>query len=215
MDHQTALHRPAVNAAFGKHLLFFPSRKIHGQVVCHSTLEADYCIHLEYDPAVVRYCSQPGELELRIDGRLHRYHPDFLVETLEEHYYTEVKVDFSQVSTLWKAKLRAAQQLLSETNSYLARADLASIRPPSRLRNLKFLYFHSFNVSADEYGGCLRLLPTLSYPVTLRELLAHPSEVRERAFYKALFDRQLSFDLNQRLTINTPIMGGGHAHQRT
>lgn len=212
MEGNIQVRKIAQREGYGKHLLFFPSRKNHTQVVCHSTLEADYCVHLEYDPAVTQYASQPGELQLLINGRQRRYRPDFRVETSEICYYTEVKVNFSELSSRWMATLRAAQETLHWQGVQLVLADLAYIRPAERLRNLKFLYFHSFNVSPDEFGGCLRLLPTLHYPISLRQLLMHPSQVRERAIYRALFERLLDFDLSQHLTLETPIWGVRDEH---
>jgi hypothetical protein len=212
MESQIAIHEITRRDGYGKHLLFFPSRKNHTQVVCHSTLEADYCVHLEYDPKVIQYVSQPGELQLLINDRQRRYRPDFQVETSEQCYYTEVKVNFSELSSRWATTLRIAQETLREQGIQLVLADLATIRPAERLRSLKFLYFHSFNVNPDEFGGCMRLLPTLQYPVTLRHLLMHPSEVRERAIYRALFERLLDFDLSQRLTLETPIWGACDEH---
>lgn len=205
MDSPIAIRKIAQRDGYGKHLLFFPSRKNHAQIVCHSILEADYCVHLEYDNTVIRYVSQPGELQLEINECLRRYRPDFKVETSDQCYYTEVKVNFSELSSRWTTTLHTAQETLRKQGSELVLADLANIRPTEWLRNLKFLYFHSFNVDPNEFGGCLRLLPTLQFPLTLRQLLMHPSQVRERAIYKALFERLLDFDLNQRLTLETLI----------
>lgn len=213
MNQPIEVRKVAKRNGYGKHLLFFPSRKTHVQAICHSVLEADYCVHLEYDPTVVRYCSQPGELHLELNGRLRRYWPDFRIDTADHHYYTEVKPNFDELSSRVLATLRSAQAVLSEQGSYLTFADIESIRPAERFRNLKFLYFHSFNVGDDEFGGCLRMLSTLRFPITLRQLLAHPAEVRERAIYRAMFERLLIFDLNQRLTLDTPLSGGCDEHQ--
>lgn len=202
----------AKSNGYGKHLLFFPSRKTHVQAVCHSVLEADYCVHLEYDPAVVSYYSQPGVLHLEINGRLRKYRPDFRIDTVDHHHYTEVKLSFEDLSPRVLATLRKAQALLSEQGSYLTFADARSIRRTERLRNLKFLYFHSFNVGADEFGGCLRMLSNLDFPITLRQLLTHPAEVRERAIYRAIFERVLTFDLYQRLTLDTSLSGDSDEH---
>lgn len=197
---------------FGKHLLFFPSRKTRSQLICHSVLESDYCIFLEYDPGVVSYCSQPEALVVTVRGRQCRYQPDFQIETVDQTSYTEVKHDFDEISTRIMSKLQAARSLLRTQGSELVFADIDSIRAGSKLRNLKFLYFHSFNVSADEFGECLRLLSMLRYPVTLRSLLHHPHNVRERAIYRAMFEQSLEFDLNERMTLDSQIIGERHEH---
>jgi len=213
MNQPIEVRNVAKRNGYGKHLLFFPSRKTHVQVICHSVLEADYCVHLEYDPMVVRYCSQPAELQLEVDGRLRRYWPDFRIDNANHHYYTEVKPNFEELSTRVLATLHSAQALLREQGSYLNFADVRSIRQADRLKNLKFLYFHSFNVGADEFGGCLRMLSTLSFPITLRQLFTHSAEIRERAIYRAMFERLLIFDLSQRLSLDTPLSGGCDEYQ--
>ena len=214
METRLAIRTIARHEGYGKHLLFFPSRKTHQQVVCHSVLEADYCVHLEYNPKVVHYCSHPGEIHLEVGGRMLRYQPDFQIDTSELRYYTEVKANFDEIPSRWTAKLRAAQEFLKARGSDLRLADIASIRPTERLRNLKFLYFHSFNVGTDEFGSCLRWLPTLKYPATMRQLLTNSAGIRERAIYKATFDDLLAVDLDQRLSLDTPVLGGSHEHYK-
>ncbi|MBO1541254.1 hypothetical protein [Pseudomonas sp. OA65] len=197
---------------YGKHLLFFPSRKTQSQLICHSVLESDYCTFLEYDPGVVSYFSQPEALMVTVNGRQCLYQPDFRIETVDKTSYTEVKHNFNEISTRIRSKLQAAKSMLRTQGSELVFADIDSIRAGAKLRNLKFLYFHSFNVSADEFGGCRRLLSMLRYPVTLRSMLHHPHNVRERAIYRAMFEQLLEFDLNERLTLDSRIMGERHEH---
>lgn len=204
------VRKVAAKNGYGKHLLFFPSRKTHSQVICHSVLEADYCVFLEYDPNVVSYC-KPEPLLVTVNGRERKYQPDFCIETVDQTTYTEVKVDFNELSTRVRSKLQAAKSSIEALGSELIFADIDSIRAGTKLRNLKFLYFHSFNVSADEFGGCQRLLSVLDYPVSLRDLLSHPAEVRERAIYRAMFERLVEYDLGERLTLDSCIVGERHA----
>ncbi|WP_448646207.1 hypothetical protein [Pseudomonas mohnii] len=202
--------KAAQKNGYGKHLLFFPSRKTHSQVICHSVLEADYCVFLEYDPSVVSYCSQPEALPVTVNGCYGQYWPDFRIETVDQTFYTEVKFGFDELSTRVRSKLIAAKSLLQARGTELLFADVDTIRAGTKLSNLKFLYFHSFNVSVDEFGGCRSLLSALDYPVSLRTLLSHPAGVRERAIYRAMFERLLVYDLNERLTLDTYIVGEQH-----
>lgn len=204
------IRKAAQKNGYGKHLLFFPSRKTQSQVICHSVLEADYCVLLEYDSGVVSYCGQPDALLVTVNGCQREYRPDFRVETVDQSFYTEVKVDFNELSTRVRSKLLAAKSLLQAQGSELVFAEIDSIRAGAKLRNLKFLYFHSFNVSADEFGGCRGLLSVLDYPVSLRTLLNHPADVRERAIYRAMFEQLLVYDLNERLTLDSYIFGESH-----
>jgi len=212
MSQPIEIRNIAKKHSHGKHLLLFPSRKTHIQIICHSILEADYCVHLEYDPVVVHYRSQPIELSLEFNGRERKYCPDFRIDTADHYYYTEVKPNFEELSPRVLATLRSAHTMLSEQGSYLKFADIKSIRPSEQLRNLKFLYFHSFNVGSDEFGACSRLISTLYFPISLRQLLKHPTEIRERAIYRALFEQLLTFDMCQRLTLDTLLFGGRYEH---
>jgi hypothetical protein len=204
--------RPLQTAYYGKHLIFFPSRKNQQALVCHSALEADYCVLLEYDTAVIRYESQPGPFEVNVAARPRQYSPDFFVETTESAYYTEVKADFHKLSSRVGLKLEAAQQQFLCQGVTLAFADLESIRQNPKLSNLRFLYLHSFNVGDDEYGACLRFLSKLPYPINLRQILDHHEGVRERAIYRALFCRRIAFDLTRRLSLETSIEETAHAN---
>lgn len=199
------LMRPTQKNYYGKHILYFPSRKNQQQIICHSMLEADYCVHLEYDDLVNSYISQPQMLNFEIDGQRFQYTPDFRVETNETHYFTEVKYDLNAQSARTQSKLTAASQYCESQGSELQRADANSIRPTPWFWNIKWLYFQSFNVNADEFGLCLKWLDSLPLPLTMRELLSHPAAIRERAIYRALFTKKLSTDLNTRLTVSSVV----------
>ncbi|WAB99731.1 hypothetical protein OSW16_08855 [Pseudomonas putida] len=203
MEIPIGLHKPEKCGYYGKHLLFFPSRKNRRQEICNSVLEADYCVLLEWDKQVVHYDSQPGVLEVRVGGHKQRYRPDFRVETSESTYFTEVKYDFETIHPTARAKLWAASEMLAEKGYRLAFADSRSIRCGHRLTNLKFLYFHSFNVSDEEKVDCHRWLGTFTYPVRLRELIYPDAAVRERAIYRALFEGKISVDFNEQMTFNS------------
>ncbi|MFJ7316004.1 Tn7 transposase TnsA N-terminal domain-containing protein [Pseudomonas sp. NPDC098747] len=204
--------RPLHNAYYGKHLIFFPSRKTHVSIACHSALEKDYCVLLEYDVTVIYYESQPGPFHVNVATHPRRYTPDFFVETTESAYYTEVKTDFQKLASRIGLKLEAAKEQFSRDGATLAFADIKSIRLNPKLSNLRFLYLHSFNVSDDEYGACLHLLSKLSYPISLRHILDHPAQVRERAIYRALFSRKIAFDMTPRLSLETLIEEPPHAN---
>ncbi|MNP05255.1 hypothetical protein D3C76_972020 [compost metagenome] len=203
MEIPIGLRKPDKCGYYGKHLLFHASRKNRRQEICNSVLESDYCVLLEWDPLVISYASQPGELEVTVNGRLRHYRPDFRVDTCNSMYFTEVKYDFETLSPWSRAKLLAAQQVLAELGYGMLYADNKSIRCGWRLQNLKFLYFHSFNVSAEESVACQRWLRSFTYPLTLRELIKVDGPVRERAIYRAVFDRQLLVNLSERITLNS------------
>lgn len=191
---------PTAASHYGKHLVFFPSRKNARQFACNSVLEADYCILLEADHTVVRYMTGLPAMRLEGQNSITSYIPDFLVETTEELYYTEVKLDFDVISSACREKLYMAQRKLELLGHSLRLADAKSIRQGFTLRNLKFLYNHSFNVTSDEYGLLQNELLNTRFPTSLGSLL-FTTQVSYRAYYKALFDRKLSFDGSSPLTM--------------
>ncbi|CRL51606.1 MULTISPECIES: hypothetical protein [unclassified Pseudomonas] len=205
MNFPPSLDPPNKKCYYGKHAVYFPSRKNQHQLICDSMLEADYCVLLEYDSTVVNYWRTPGVFDLSIEQKVIHYTPDFLIETLDQFYYTEVKVDFKQLSPLTLAKLHAANTLFNESDRSLRYADEKNIREGELLRNIKHLYLHSFNVSDDEFGDCLRQIKALTGSVCLGDFMAGTHGPSARSVYKAMFDRILKFDLSSRLTFATKL----------
>ncbi|WP_137808047.1 hypothetical protein [Pseudomonas sp. G(2018)] len=199
---------------FGKHSVYFPSQKNQRQIVCDSILEADYCILLEFDSKVECYNARPGAFNICVNGEAQDYTPDFITETSESLYYTEVKANFEKLSSRVKIKLDAASHYFSSMGYSLKFADENTIRKGEILKNLKFLYLHSFNVGKDELGDCARQLEAITYPIRLGDLFAMGNRPSVRSTYKAMFDQSLTFDLNKRITLNTLIEGrkDGHNH---
>lgn len=192
---------------YGKHSVYFPSRKNQGQIICDSVLEADYCVHLEFEPLVERYQAHPEKFKISAAELIHNYTPDFRVESSELVYYTEVKLDFAVLSSQAKAKLQAASRFFNQVGHPLRFADEKTIRQGEYLRNLKYLYLHSFNVGKDELGDCARQLEVVIFPIRLGELLTKRNGPSIRSVYKAMFDRTLTFDWYRPLTFNT-LLGG-------
>ena len=198
---------------YGKHSLYFPSQKNQVQIICDSALEADYCVHLEFEPEVERYLVHPGIFKISLEERVYDYTPDFLIETSEVIYYTEVKLDFATLSDRVKAKLRAASNYFNCLGQPLRFADRKTIRQGDYFRNLKYLYLHSFNVGKDEFGDCARQLEALVFPIRLGDLLARRNGPSNRSIYKAMFNRTLTFDCHRPLTLNTQLEGRGDGNQ--
>ncbi|HEK1690812.1 TPA: hypothetical protein SMR48_002042 [Pseudomonas putida] len=199
---------PTAPSHYGKHLVFFPSRKNNCQLACNSLLESDYCINLEADPLVIRYATGLAPISLVDEGLTANYIPDFLVETLDEMYYTEVKVDFATTSLKIKQKLIVAQKKLERSGVALRFADESSIRHGYSFQNFKFLYMNSFNVSADEFGLLLHEIASVQFPIPLGELLK-ATVVSSRAYYKSLFEGVLTFDHDRKLELNTLVQKAG------
>lgn len=57
----------------------FPSIKLGRMVYCESGLELDYSFLLDADQEVISFQEQPGKIKYHLNGKLHKYTPDFLV----------------------------------------------------------------------------------------------------------------------------------------
>lgn len=189
---------------FGKYLVYFPSRKNQCQVVCESLLEADYCARLEFTREVIAYHAQPETLSIQVDGRTFRYTPDFLVETSEDWYYTEVKPCLSKLPERYLDKLHEAKRILLKKGYPLKFADSESILEGPLLDNIKFLYFNSFNVEVDELNFCLKALTVIPLPTALGDFLTI-THASPRALYRCIFEQKVELDLTSRITPNTAL----------
>ncbi|WP_107504037.1 TnsA endonuclease N-terminal domain-containing protein [Metapseudomonas resinovorans] len=191
--------RKLTKGHYGRYLVCFPSRKNACQVICESLLEADYCLHLEYAEEVVAYFAQPETMSFLVDGKTVTYTPDFLVETADRTYYTEVKPDWSKLHPAYQRKLSAAKDELNKRQVILHIADCNSINQGATIQNLKLLYFNSFNANKEELNQCMSTLCFASFPLTIQEFLKKYS-ASPRAVYRCIFDKHLKTDLLHKIT---------------
>lgn len=107
-----------------------------------STLERDYLLLLDFDPAVARYEEQPVTLDYSDrNGVQRRYTPDVLVEYADGSFVLcEVKRrdDLSQHWAEYKAKFKAARRYARERGGRFRLISEREIRTPY-LGNVKFL----------------------------------------------------------------------------
>jgi hypothetical protein len=70
----------------------FPSIKLRRTIYCESPLELDYAFLLDADHGnVVDFHEQPGKISYHLNGKLHKYTPDFLVVRANKKQIVEVK----------------------------------------------------------------------------------------------------------------------------
>jgi hypothetical protein len=105
-----------------------------------SVLELDFCFHLEYNPDVQSFSSQPINLAYCFNGRSCRYTPDFLVtSTSKQELLVEVKHS-SQISKPEFEKKRVAK---ADYGYELRLITEKQIRINPILNNLKLLHRYS------------------------------------------------------------------------
>jgi len=129
-----------------KNLVKFPALKSplepgRQTITVESILESEYCLHLEFDPAVVAYYPQPKTYQVPTDHGVRKYTPDFRVE------FEGKKKTIVEVKTVEDAYDDDNQHLyeqfqlhcLDEKTNFLLVDDL-EIRQQPLLQNYEELY---------------------------------------------------------------------------
>ncbi|WP_423204041.1 hypothetical protein PGC34_20040 [Pseudomonas kribbensis] len=185
----------------GYYTICFPSLKNHNVVLCEGSLEAAYCVWLEWDPDVIAYYPQPYTFTWETDRGLMRYTPDFFVlHEQATNHFTEVKSDFQQLKEPTRFKLESFVVQCQAWQIEWRRADKQQLTSPPVFANLRYLYFHGFGVNDREQAYLIDFLSCYPRCFTLGEILnsAYPPSLR--AVYHGLFRGELSTDLNQPLS---------------
>lgn len=123
----------------------FMSLKNDAVVRTMSVLEFDFCFHLEYNPDVQRFSSQPDSYSYEFNGRKCRYTPDFDVTG---KYGNNILVEVKHSSQIQKSDFRsrfAAKKatLKQEYNLELRLITEKQIHINPILNNLKLLHRYS------------------------------------------------------------------------
>jgi hypothetical protein len=128
----------------------FDSIKTGDTHMCESTVEADFCYWLEFDPLVKSYEAQPIKIFFKnAKGRRTRYVPDFNVSYTKDGVREKGRTStFFEIKERWELdeckdklapKFKAAEIYCRENGSHFEIRDDQSIRIP-RLNTYKFLY---------------------------------------------------------------------------
>ena len=118
----------------------FPSLKTGRAVWWESPLERDYLYLLEFDPEVVSYREQPLRIHYVLDGDVHKYTPDFLVErTSGRKQIVEVKPEDVAIEEEYQRFSRAVTSVCEKSGYEFLTVTDRLIRIPPRLDNVKLL----------------------------------------------------------------------------
>lgn len=184
----------------GFYTIRFPSLKNHNVVLCEGSVEAAYCVWLEWDHDVIAYYPQPHTFIWETERGPMRYTPDFFVQHEQvANHFTEVKSDFQQLKEPTRFKLESFVRQCEEWQIEWRRADKQQLMPPHVFANLRYLYFHGFGVHDREQAYLVDFLSRYKRCFTLGELLSSAYPPSLRAIYRWLFRGELSTDLHQPL----------------
>lgn len=184
----------------GYYTIFFPSLKNSRVVICEGSVEAAYCVWLEWDSDVIAYYPQPYTFTWATERGSMRYTPDFFVlREQSANHFTEVKSDLQQLKELTRYKMDSFAAQCQKWQVEWHRVDKLQLIPPRLFANLRYLYFQGIGISAREQAYLLDFLARYKTSFTLGELLnsAYPPSLR--AIYSWLFRGELSTDLSQPL----------------
>lgn len=117
----------------------FSSLKM-GQVIWwESQIERDYIYLLEFDPDVVSYEEQPLRIEYYLDGKKHRYTPDFLVRKADKRIIVEVKREEEALKEKNQCIFRIVSYMCACNGYEFIVVTNTMIRLQPRLDNIKLL----------------------------------------------------------------------------
>lgn len=185
----------------------FPSQKNRRSLRCGTRLQADFCVWLEQDSHVRRYWAQPHVFKWTEGTSNFRYAPHFLVENDDGGgCYCTVQASLTGMTAQQGANLSAFDALCRERGWQFSRIAETTVHTPS-FATLEKLYLRSLDTTPDEYAACLRLLPGLVWPATIRELLHALPSPSLAALCSCLFSGQLVADLSQALDPDMLILG--------
>ncbi|MGR5151015.1 Tn7 transposase TnsA N-terminal domain-containing protein [Photobacterium swingsii] len=118
---ENAFDTPARNLtkSRGKNIHRYVSAKMGKRVTVESFLECAACYHFDFEPSIIRFCSQPIRFSYYLNGKSHTYVPDFLVQfDTGEYTLYEVKSDAvcsnTEFQCEWEAKVQGAFELSLE-----------------------------------------------------------------------------------------------------
>lgn len=150
--------RKIYQGCYGRRTALFPSTKCNGSIPVESRLELAHAVSLEQDPQVKHYRTQALKIPL---SQNHFSYPDFLIETLDNHYEIhEVKPSISSLSDEDAERFKRLSSLLEPIGITFKLIDNTSIPPEMQLQNLLYWYQrgHRYSWSHFEINSALEHL---------------------------------------------------------
>ncbi|AOE86747.1 TnsA endonuclease N-terminal domain-containing protein [Pseudomonas sp. TCU-HL1] len=196
---------------YGKHITYFPSQKNREYISCESLLESDFCLYLEYLPAVQRYISHPIRFILNFGPtKTLKYTPDFFVKLADGSWvFYEIKPDSQLEGSRTQEKLLCFQRALAEHGYLLETIAESHFRKPTLFHNLNYLYAHSFGATQLGIARVVHIVEDApSRTIRVHQLLEvlNPPTVSDIA--SAVFNRKVHANLNRFFSTQTQISVG-------
>jgi TnsA endonuclease N terminal len=179
--------RKITNTGTKKNIGKFASNKNQALIPYESYLERDYLYFLEIDPQVIYYTAQPFKLNYYLDGKSHRYTPDFFVERTNKKQVVEVKPENKARLPKYLTLFNKVAPIITEFGWEFSVVTDKMIRIQPCLHNIKILYKYSrVQYSLQHLIRCKDYLQVFS-PVTIKEA--------EQSLHKDGISKQILFSL--------------------
>ena len=111
----------------------FPSIKMGRAVWWESQIERDFIYYPEMDPGVIAFKEQPLKIRYLLDGKIHSYTPDFLLERADRKQIVEVKDEKAAASEEFNLLFRCVAPICKANGyEYLVITDREIRRQPRK-----------------------------------------------------------------------------------
>lgn len=191
------------------------SKKNQESVWFESSLEKDFALILEFNPAVSHYVEQPLTIEYIQEDKNKIYTPDFLVFFHDNtpNWLCEIKpkVILEKNSDLLMGKFKAAKRFCEEESYEFKIYTDEDIRT-SYLENIKFLNKYEIDFTSEQCLDLVRRKMSEIKTITIKEFIAFFDNANNSikgkciyAFWFLLKIGEIGCDLSLTLNLNTEI----------
>jgi hypothetical protein len=164
--------RRVISRSPGRVVYKFPSIKLGKTVYCESGPELDYAYLLDPDQSVIFFQEQPGKIKYYLNGKLHKYTPDFLVIRPNKKQIVEVKPASKASAEKYKILFRIIEAICLEAGYEFIVVTDEEIRAGARLSNIKALWKYGRTLITPRHHISCQEFFTQNPSATLGELFA-------------------------------------------
>ncbi len=192
---------------------YFQSQKMGRSIECESKLEMDAVRYFEMWPSVVSYCEQPVTIQFYMDGKMHKYTPDFglLIIDREKPVHAEIKSERQLKNVRIRERLdHIAQHYEDHMDVEWIVLTEKDIHRQPMLSNLQLLHYHCRFSPKDQ--GLAEALDKLSLLPPQTVAGANAVLGNDYEIYHLLAAGLYIFDINLPLTLDTQIYRVGGCH---
>ncbi|WP_164666807.1 hypothetical protein [Pseudomonas viridiflava] len=179
----------------------FPSLKNKTMVACESSLLAQFCLHLEYEPKVIAYVSRPFAVQfIEADLTVRPHFAAILADDRRVYYQVESADEITDPRRQYRQSL--TKQCFGHAGFIFECIRPEHYQAAVSTETLRCLYHQAFGASAAQVPNIRRRLgEATDGRMMIRSLLARGIPLKDIAF--ALFFQHIHTDLRKPVDLNT------------